>query len=64
MDENTQVCRTFFPKAEKDYTKGQPRYTLLKKEKINLKTGETIVQYDRLTPKLKAVKNEEDAKEI
>ena len=31
--ENTQVCRTFFPKANKDYTQGQPQYTLLKKEK-------------------------------
>lgn len=31
--ESTQVCRTFFPKAEKDYAQGQPRYTLLKKEK-------------------------------
>ena len=34
-----------------DYTKNQMQYTLLKKEKINLNTGETIVQYDRLTPK-------------
>lgn len=51
IGENTQVCRTFFPKTEKDYAEGQPRYTLLKKEKINLKTGETIIQYDRLTPK-------------
>ena len=49
--DNTQVCRTFFPKAEKDYTIGQPRYTLLKKEKLNLRTGKTIVQYDRLTSK-------------
>lgn len=46
-----QVCRTFFPKAGKDYAKGQPRYTLLKKEKQDLHTGKTIVQYDRLTPK-------------
>lgn len=35
----------------KDYAQGQPRYTLLKKEKRNLITNETIVQYDRLTPK-------------
>ena len=48
---DTQVCRTFFPKTEKDYAKGQPRYTLLKKEKINLYTGKTIVQYERLMPK-------------
>lgn len=51
--EDTQVCRTFFPKADKDYAKGQPRYTLLKKEKINLQTGETEIQYDRLTSKQK-----------
>lgn len=48
---DTQVCRTFFPKAEKDYTEGQPRYTLLKKEKKNLKTGETEIQFDRLSLK-------------
>lgn len=47
--ESTQVCRTFFPKEEKDYTEGQPRYTLLKKEKRNQTTNEIIVQYDRLT---------------
>lgn len=46
----TRRC-TFFPKAGKDYTRGQPRYTLLKIEKQNLHTGETIVQYDRLTLK-------------
>ncbi len=49
--ENTQVCRTLFPKTNKDYTEGQPRYALLKKEKINRLTSEVIVQYDRLTPK-------------
>ena len=31
---NTLGCRTFFPKSEKDYTQGQPRYALLRKEKI------------------------------
>ena len=41
----------FFPKTEKDYTEGQPRYTLLKKEKKNLKTGETEIQFDRLSLK-------------
>lgn len=49
--ESTQVCRTFFPKAGTDYAEGQPRYTLLKKEKRNIITNEIIVQYDRLTPK-------------
>lgn len=40
-----------FPKSEKDYAEGQPRYTLLKKEKLNLQTGDTIIQYDRLAPR-------------
>ena len=57
-EKNTHVCRTLFPKTEKDYTKGQPRYTLLKKEKHNLLTGETIIQYDRISPtNLKREKN-------
>jgi len=46
----TQVCRSFFPKQKLDYTSGQPRYTLLKKEKMDTKTGEITIQYDRLTP--------------
>lgn len=44
-------CRSFFPKEDKDYTKGQAVCTLLKKEKITLSTGQVIIQYDRLTPK-------------
>lgn len=55
--EETQVCHTFFPKTSKDYTQGQPQYTLLKKEKRNMITGETVIQYDRLTPSPKALKN-------
>ena len=31
-DEKEQMCRTFFKIADKDYTQGQPCYTLLKKE--------------------------------
>ena len=50
-DENEQMCRTFFRVGEKDYTVGQSQYTLLKKSKINLITGEVNVQYDRLSPK-------------
>ena len=46
-------CRSFFPKEEKDYARGQAIYTMLYKEKINLLTGERIIQYDRLTPKQK-----------
>ena len=41
-------CRSFFQKGEKDYTKGQAVYTLLKKEKTIVSTGKTVVQYDRL----------------
>lgn len=48
---DTQVCRTFFPKSGKDYAEGQPRYTLLKKEKLNIETGMVTVQYDRLSPR-------------
>lgn len=39
---DTYVCRTFFPKAEKDYTEGQPRYTLLKKEKSTSPLGKPL----------------------
>ena len=49
--EDNFFCRSFFPKEEKDYTKGQAIYTLLKKEKITLSTGTVITQYDRLTPR-------------
>lgn len=50
-DEKEQMCRTFFRTDDIDYTEGQPQYTLLKKEKRNLITGEVIVQYDRLSLK-------------
>ena len=56
-EEETQVCRTFFPKTSIDYTQGQPQYTLLKKEKHNMITEETIVQYDRLTSSPKILRN-------
>ena len=46
-------CRSFFPKDKKDYTVGQPQFTLLFKEKITVSTGEKVIQYDRLTPKTK-----------
>lgn len=45
-------CCSFFPKERTDYTNNQTKYTLLFKEKINLSTGERMVQYDRLTPKI------------
>ena len=44
-------CRSFFPREDRDYTKGQAVYTLLKKEKINTCTGAVQIQYDRLTRK-------------
>lgn len=44
-----QMCRTFFPKQDKDYTQGQAQYTLLKKEKISLDNNYVEVQYDRLS---------------
>lgn len=44
-------CRSFFPKEQKDYTKGQAVYTMLYKEKVCLSTSEKHIQYDRLTPK-------------
>lgn len=50
-DSGKYFCRSFFPKEKKDYAAGQPRYTMLYKEKKNLNTGEITVQYDRFTPK-------------
>ena len=44
-------CRSFFPKEDKDYTKNQAVFTLLKKEKINTLTDTIQIQYDRLSPK-------------
>lgn len=48
---NRQICTSFFPKETMDYTKGQMKYTLLKKVKRNIRTGECITQVDRLSPK-------------
>ena len=47
---NHYFCRSFFPKDNTDYTRGQPTYTLLLKEKITISTGEKEILYDRLTP--------------
>ena len=46
---DSHFCRSFFPKGDKDYTIGQPKYTLLYKRKINKITGESIIQYNKLT---------------
>lgn len=48
-------CRSFFQKELKDYTKGQAVYTLLKKEKITISTGDREMQYDRIS--LSTIKN-------
>lgn len=40
-------CRSFFPMDKLDYTKNQSSYTLLKKIKVDIITGEKTVQYDR-----------------
>ena len=50
-DEKEQMCRTFFRIEDKDYTEGQPKYTLLKKEKVHLPTGNTVTQFDKLSMK-------------
>ena len=41
-------CKTFFPEAHTDYTARQAKMTLLYKEKINVKAGESIIQFDKL----------------
>lgn len=50
-EQQIYFCRSFFPMERRDYTKGQMQYTLLKKEKISLNTKQTLIQYDRLSPK-------------
>lgn len=47
-EDETYFCRSFFPKSEKDYTLKQTKYTMLYKEKINMFTGEKIIQYNKL----------------
>ena len=44
---NNQMCRSFFPKKDKDYSIGQPMYTLLKKQKIRISTSEVLNEYIR-----------------
>ena len=48
---DTQVCKSFFENSEKDYTYGQTKMTLLYKAKINKITGQSEIQYDRLSNK-------------
>ena len=46
-----QMCRTFFRKGDRDYTEGQPMYTLLKKEKIHIPSKQIDVQYNQMDKK-------------
>ena len=48
-DTDLHFCRSFFPKGDKDFTAGQTKYTFLYKEKINKNTGQSEIQYDRLS---------------
>ena len=50
-NEREQMCRTFFGKGDRDYTEGQPMYTLLKKEKIHIPSGQIDVQYNQMDKK-------------
>lgn len=43
-----QYCKSFINNDIVDYTYGQTRMTLLYKEKLNIKTGESQVQFNRL----------------
>lgn len=45
---NNQFCKSFFENSVTDYSRGQTTLTLLYKEKINIKTGENQIQFDRL----------------
>ena len=47
--DDTYYCRSFFPQERVDYAEGLPKYTLLRKVKINQADGTRIVQFDRLS---------------
>ena len=46
-----QYCKSFIQESNIDYTYGQTKMTLLYKEKINKITGESEIQYDKLSNK-------------
>ena len=50
-EQDIYFCRSFFPMEQTDYSRGQMQYTLLKKEKFDIHTGEVTIQYNRFTPK-------------
>lgn len=41
------ACCSLFPRTRRDFTKGQPRHTVLKKVKHKVSTGERTVLYSR-----------------
>ncbi len=43
-----QYCKSFINDNIVDYTYGQSKMTLLYKEKINKKTGKSVIQYSRI----------------
>ena len=45
---NTQFCKSFFENSATNYSRGQTNLTLLYKEKVNIRTGEREIQFDRL----------------
>ena len=50
-DDGSHFCRSFFSRDDTRYTQSLPKFTLLRKEKRNVKTGENTVQYGRLFEK-------------
>jgi len=46
-DMKNQMCRTFFPKTDIDYSFCQPHYTLLKKEKVRISDGKLLISYNK-----------------
>lgn len=59
-------CRSFFAMDKMDYSKNQMSYTLLKKVKMDVLTGEREVQYDRgaILDKAKRASSEPERKSI
>lgn len=46
---NNQFCKSFFENSVTDYSRGQTKLTLLYKEKVNIRTGESQTQLDKLS---------------
>lgn len=41
------LCKSFFPQDKIDYSKGQAKWTVLLKKKVNISTGEENILYER-----------------